>query len=56
MEVKERLYLTEGERATNDTLKADILMSFISFKKKEKNREKERYKKPRQGKSILNNN
>lgn len=31
MEVKERLYLTEAEHATNDTLKADILMSFLSF-------------------------
>lgn len=29
MEVKEKLYLTEGVHTTNDTLKADILMSFL---------------------------
>lgn len=31
MEVKERQYLTEGEHATNDTLKADMLTPFLFF-------------------------
>lgn len=31
MEVRERLHLTEGERATNDAFKADISMSFLFF-------------------------
>lgn len=31
MEVKERLYLTEGEHVTNDTWKADELMPFFPF-------------------------